>query len=217
MKYITWILAGAVAILAFSQWRSCRDKTAEHLTAEKKEMQHQQDSIIKINRSVLLSDSLLRLNKKQDSIRFSITIDSLKSQYQVAVTRYKGIRYQLISTVSDLSESVNAGTDSGMMAELLMLKDQLSSADNVVQYLQANTSQQDSIIQIELNYRDSVIQQKDSTIDLLRSNNAGLLVLLDRANADLDVAIKQLQKGKRMNVLRTIGEAILLFGLILKK
>ncbi len=69
----------------------------------------------------------------------------------------------------------------------------------------------------ELSFRDSVIQAKDKTIENLQSNYAGMQVLLDKANADLETAIKVLQKGKRTNVLRTIGEAALVILLIMKK
>lgn len=217
-KYINWILAGAVIILGLSQWRSCEaSKLAGTLSAEKKVIQHQKDSLEGYQTHVILEDSALRLEKRLDSLKFNNVIDSLKNQQKVTQNRYQVIKGQLQKTVSALSNTVYSGTDTGLIRELQDLKAQLNNANDAVMSLQTNTGAQDSVMTAELSYRDSVIAEKDKTIDELKANNLGMVMLIDRANHDLSEAIKEIQKGKRRNFVRTIAEALLVIGLLFKK
>lgn len=217
-KYAIWILAGAVIILGLSLWRSCKaSKLAGTLSAEKKVIQHQRDSFAQNQTHILLSDSILNLESHFRREQDSLTIDYLKTQYKAAQNRYQVIKSQLQKTVSALSNTVNSGTDTGLIRELQDLKSQLNNANDVVMSLQTNTGAQDSVMTSELSYRDSVIQEKDKTIDELKANNLGMAMLIDRANHDLSQAIKEIQKGKRRNVVRTIGEVLLVIGLLFKK
>jgi len=216
-KYALWILAGAVLILGFSQWRSCRDNTANILSAEKKVIQHQRDSISQKNISILAKDSVLNTKIKTDSVRHKGETDSLKSEIYVGKLQFQKVKFQLSQTVQNLSDIINNGSDTALISELRLLKDQLNSANGIVIQLQTNTGLEDSVMTAELSFKDSVIQEKDKTIQNLKSNYQGMQFLVDQANADLDVAIKQLQKRKRLNVFRTVGEVALVIGLLFKK
>lgn len=141
----------------------------------------------------------------------------MKSEIYVGKLQFQKVKFQLSQTVQNLSDIINNGSDTALISELRLLKDQLNSANGIVIQLQTNTGLEDSVMTAELSFKDSVIQEKDKTIQNLKSNYQGMQFLVDQANADLDVAIKQLQKRKRLNVFRTVGEVTLVIGLLFKK
>ena len=165
----------------------------------------------------MAKDSVLNTKIKTDSVRHKGETDSLKSEIYVGKLQFQKVKFQLSQTVQNLSDIINNGSDTALISELRLLKDQLNSANGIVIQLQTNTGLEDSVMTAELSFKDSVIQEKDKTIQNLKSNYQGMQFLVDQANADLDVAIKQLQKRKRLNVFRTVGEVTLVIGLLFKK
>lgn len=221
MKYIIWILAGAVIILVISQWKSCNliadnDKVIDTLQTEKKVIQHQLDSVNHDQAGLKESDSILRIKTKSDSLKLRHENDSLKYLYRIAQGKLQDLKGQMKQTLADLINSVDSGANPAALAELEKFKDQLSQANYVVDYLQANSSQRDSLASAQIDTLYKTIQFKNATIDSLLSISSFKDTLIARVNSDLDKAIAQLKKGKKTNILRTIGEVALVIALILK-
>lgn len=221
MKYIIWILVGAVIILVISQWKSCglmadNDKVIDTLQTEKKVIQRQLDSVNHDQAGLKTSDSILRITTKRDSLKLRHENDSLKSLYRLAQGKLQDIKGQMKQTLAALINSVDSGANPAALAELEKFKDQLSQANYVVDYLQANSSQRDSLANAQFDSLYNTIQLKNLTIDSLISISSFKDTLIARANTDLDKAIAQLKKGKKTNILRTIGEVALVIALILK-
>ena len=100
MKYVIWILAGAVIILVISQWKSCNimagnDRVVDTLQTEKKVIQHQRDSIINHDSLIWSADSVLRIEYRRDTTLSHHTIDSLKSLYVTAQGKLQNLKIEM--------------------------------------------------------------------------------------------------------------------------
>jgi|GEM_PF-1942860 len=211
-----WLLAALLITVAIETYLLLRpdpkDKTIQQLQTDNAIIRHQRDSLDRNTATVVQADSILRIWYAKDTTRLRTALDSLQQRQNQAELKYADIKIRLKKTLDDLSASV---TDSALMNQLITLKGQLNDASSVVDFLRSNNNAKDSIMANAIEFRDSVIIAQAATIDQLKANYSGIQGLLDRTNADLDVAIAALKKGKKKNILRTVAEAAGVVGLIL--
>lgn len=215
-NWIILVLLAIVLTLGFFQVKSCNDHTAQNLQQDKELLKKQSDSLASLNKAAMINDGILRMRYSLDTARFLKQIDSLTQREKSAKQLASSLQVQLNQTISDLKDAVMSGDTASQLKTIEDLKRQLADLiDN--EHFQGDISQsKESVYLDQLAYRDSVITQKNKTIDICHSNFAGEQDILAKVSADLDAAIVELKKGKKVSIWRTIGEAALVIALIFK-
>jgi hypothetical protein len=175
------------------------------------------DSIGVLVAVVVQDDSFTRVNKTRDSILMRHQLDSMKVEFKKMWLKYVDAKDQAKQALAALSETIETGDTTGQVAKLEDLSAKLQRANDVVNWMNLAGDQKDSAYAVQMNYRDSIINLKDATIDSLKHYYSGLQGNLDRALADLQDCIKQAKAHKRVSLFRTIGEVALVLALIFKK
>lgn len=195
------------------QWK-CNATAKQDAEITIAETTKQKDSLNALQRSALDSNLALNIRLGEYQQETNARIDSLKTEnklkgdsLKVDNTRAK----YLISTIHDYAKQNKDSVIERLADSLELLRGSVASK---VIYVFANDQIKDSINRAR-NIADSLgLQSKDTTIaQITRGSNDK-----DRIIANLQTALnKAIKSGNRKNILRIIGEAVLVVALIFKK
>lgn len=219
-NWILFVLIVAILLLGFFQFRSCSDHTADKLQVDKTVLAKKNDSLLSVVAEIFRRDALLRQDYELDTTIYKFKIDSLTKREQNARIQSATLEKELEQTISDLKDAVmgsSSGSDTGLLRQMETLKKQFSDYVNQNEFGNQVNDATSTYYNGHIAYLDSVISEKNKTIDSLKVNYYAEADVVKKLMADLDQAIAQLKKGKRTNILRTIGEAVLVILLIAKK
>lgn len=219
-NWILFVLIAAILLLGFFQFRSCSDHTVDILQVDKTVLAKKNDSLLSVVAEIFRRDALLRQDYELDTTIYKFKIDSLTKREQNARIQSATLEKELEQTISDLKDAVmnsSSGSDTGLLRQMETLKKQFSDYVNQNEFGNQVNDETNTYYTGHIKYLDSVISEKDKTIDSLKVNYYAEADVVKKLMADLDQAIAQLKKGKRTNILRTIGEAVLVILLIAKK
>lgn len=219
-NWLLFVLIAAILLLGFFQFRSCRDHTADILQGDKTVLAKKNDSLLNVVAEIFRRDAILRQDYEADTTIYKFKIDSLTKREQNARIQSATLEKELEQTISDLKDAVmnsSSGSDTGLLRQMEVLKKQFSDYVNQNEFGNQVNDATSTYYTGHIAYLDSVISEKDKTIDSLKVNYYAQQDVVKKLMTDLDQAIAQLKKGKRTNILRTIGEAVLVILLIAKK
>jgi O-acetylhomoserine/O-acetylserine sulfhydrylase-like pyridoxal-dependent enzyme len=179
--YIASILC--IVILAFSQWKSCKQNTDN--TNQIAEIKHQRDSIsnvhinsVKEDSSFMLKaiDSISTLNQTIDSMtKKSKNVQIILNQQAVAIKNQANLVSSLIN-----NEPV---IDSNLRVQFNMLQDSLKTAGGQLALSELTNAQKDTLMGLLTRYQDSVITVERKANAVCNSNFAAMQNLLNRCDS----------------------------------
>lgn len=216
----TWIIIALILIvltLGYFQLQSCRDTTAARLTVAKDSISKKNDSLSVTTTKIIANDSLLRIHYRADTTTSRKVIDSLTDKVNAAQVQIENGKSQVKKILADLTTSVSSGDTASQLLDLTNLKRQMADLSDLMHFQNDTHDAKDSFFTEQLAYRDSVITEMGKTVDSLHVVILSKDSLMAASLSQLDVAIADLKKKKRVNILRTVGEVGLVVLLIFKQ
>lgn len=172
-----------VLVLGFFQIKSCVHNIGLTKVDSNQIIQQVRDSVSLIQDQVIKKDSLLRIAYK-DTLRLRRKIDSLGQVGKNYDLKFAQLESQLRQTGSELSDlAAKNPKDTALINLVASYRKKMNEADWVIKMGKASDSQKDSLLMILTNFQDSVINQKDLTIDLQNKNYQSLQSLLNQSLA----------------------------------
>lgn len=158
------ILFALIALLFF---KNCADKKTNSKGYD--QFRKSIDSLTALQKSVVKTDSVLRITYKIDTLAKIKVIDSLTKVINVTTSQITEYKSKAKITISALSDAINNQCSPGIIQRFDSLKKELAEISNVSDFWQLNTSIKDSLL-YALHQTDAlVIGAKDKTIDSLKA------------------------------------------------
>jgi hypothetical protein len=201
-----WVIIAltiAILLLGFFQIRSCRDTTADSLARDKDSLSKENSVLAQIAKEGIRNDSVLRIDYKKATDSFQVKIDSLSRLTTFYRQKATSLSTKLQATFNSIDSSVINGNDSDAIIQLETLKREFSDYKNQTEFGNQISDAGLSVYKDQMLYDDSVITQKNKTIDSLVYVIGGQTVIINKLMADIDKAIKDLRANKRVSFAST--------------
>lgn len=219
MKYITGILTTGLLLFIFLQLKSCKDisnMTAE-LISVKADTKTKDSVSVKKEDSIINENYQLNIALWDKDREYSHVIDSFKFILTGTKSDLKFYNYRVLNLLDTIRAYGRANKDSMITNYADSLEALRAGVQSEVVYVYATNDQKDSVFNARHQLDSMTLVLKDSIIADLHRNYNVRGDIINEFQAALDKAIKSGKRQNILNVLRSIGEAILVVALLIKK